>query len=188
MLLRNLSNTSNPSFTTTTGTLPTLLDVSNTFRFVSSWMESLSGELLNFFLLFFQFFATNTFLNYKFELYGWKVVEYYRHSLQDRNNPELGLKNPMCTVFPTVTSCTIPNVGASGVAQYHNGLCVLTQNIINEKIYLILWFWYAFLGPVSVIYFCYRLITLLFHGVRYSLLYRKVTPDEIARFVADSYI
>ena len=23
----------------------------------------------------------------------------------------------MCTVFPTVTSCTIPNVGASGVAQ-----------------------------------------------------------------------
>jgi len=131
-------------------------------------------ELLNFSLLFFQFFATNTFLNYKFELYGWKVVEYYRHSLQDRNNPELGLKNPMCTVFPTVTSCTIPNVGASGVAQYHNGLCVLTQNIINEKIYLILWFWYAFLGPVSVIYFCYRLITLLFHGVRYSLLYRKI--------------
>ena len=151
------------------------------------YLPLITGELLNFSLLFFQFFATNTFLNYKFELYGWKVVEYYRHSLQDRNNPELGLKNPMCTVFPTVTSCTIPNVGASGVAQYHNGLCVLTQNIINEKIYLILWFWYAFLGPVSVIYFCYRLITLLFHGVRYSLLYRKVTP-EIARFVADSYI
>ena len=30
--------------------------------------------------------------------------------------------------------------------QFHNGLCVLTQNIINEKIYLVLWFWYIFLG------------------------------------------
>lgn len=92
--------------------------------------------------------------------------------------------------------------------QFHNGLCVLTQNIINEKIYLILWFWYIFLGkhpgpwnclsttkkesqsnyfvpgPVSVIYLCYRLITLMFHGVRYSLLYRKVKrkyDDEMPR-------
>merc|ERR1711876_97196 len=32
----------------------------------------------------------------------------------------------------------------------------------------------GFLGPVSVIYLCYRLVTLMFHGVRYSLLYRKV--------------
>ena len=35
----------------------------------------------------------------------------------------------MCTVFPTVTSCDIPNVGAAGVAQIHNGLSVLTQVI-----------------------------------------------------------
>ena len=58
--------------------------------------------------------------------------------------------------------------------QVHNGMCVLTQNIVNEKIYLVLWFWYLFLGPVSILYLCYRLITLMFHGVRYSLLYRKV--------------
>lgn len=85
----------------------------------------------------------------------------------------------MCTVFPTVTSCNIPNVGASGLAQIHNGFCVLTQNIINEKIYLILWFWYAFLGPVSVLYLCYRLITLMFSGVRYSLIYRKVCTEKV---------
>ena len=39
-------------------------------------------------------------------------------------------------------------------------------------------------GPVSVIYLCYRLITLMFHGVRYSLLYRKVKrkyDDEMPR-------
>ena len=93
-------------------------------------------------------------------------------------------RSPMCNVFPTITSCSIPNVGASGVVQVHNGMCVLTQNIINEKIYLVLWFWYAFLGPVTLLYLCYRLITLMFHGVRYSLLYRKIRrkyDDDIQR-------
>ena len=126
-------------------------------------------------MLFFQFFATNTFLNYKFELYGWKVVQYYRHSQQERNDPELGLRNPMCTVFPTVTSCTIPNVGASGVAQYHNGLCVLTQNIINEKIYLILWFWYVILGTISAVFFIFRLLTIMSSDVRFWMIYKVVS-------------
>ena len=93
----------------------------------------ISGELLNFFLLFFQFFATNTFLNYKFELYGWKVVEYYRHSREERNDPELGLRNPMCTVFPTVTSCTIPNVGASGVAQVRVKWIVVLCSLMTSR-------------------------------------------------------
>jgi hypothetical protein len=35
------------------------------------------------------------------------------------------------------------------ILQFHNGLCVLTQNVINEKIYLALWFWYAFLGKTG---------------------------------------
>ena len=33
----------------------------------------------------------------------------------------------MCGVFPTEVSCNIPNIGAAGEAQSHNGLCVLTQ-------------------------------------------------------------
>jgi len=141
-------------------------------------------EFLNFIFLGLQFFLTNKFLHNKFMWYGWSVINYYTYSQKERMDKELGLKNPMCTVFPTVTSCDIPNVGAAGVAQVHNGLCVLTQNIINEKIYLVLWFWYCFLGPVSVLYMCYRLITIFFHGIRFSLLYRKVRrkyDDDIRR-------
>ena len=36
-------------------------------------------------------------------------------------------RNPLCAVFPTEVSCNIPNVGAAGNEQAHNGLCVLTQ-------------------------------------------------------------
>jgi hypothetical protein len=71
-------------------------------------------------------------------------------------------------------SCTIPNVGAAGGNQAHNGLCVLTQNVINEKIYLFLWFWYFFLGPVSIFFIFFRLMTILFDGVRFSLIYKTI--------------
>merc|ERR1712130_395124 len=131
-------------------------------------------EFLNFIFLFVQFFATDVFLNYKFRMYGWNVVQYYSYSKRDRYDAELGIKNPMCTVFPTMTSCSIPNVGASGVAQIHNGLCVLTQNIINEKIYLVLWFWYCFLGPVSTIYVFYRIGTIFFDRLRFTLIFKTV--------------
>eukprot|EP00092_Neocalanus_flemingeri_P088589 GFUD01111947.1.p1 GENE.GFUD01111947.1~~GFUD01111947.1.p1 ORF type:complete len:294 (+),score=80.07 GFUD01111947.1:73-882(+) len=143
-------------------------------------------ELLNFILLGIQFMLTDRFLNDKFMWYGWEVVDYYSWSHRDRMNQQLGIRNPMCSVFPTVTSCNIPNVGAAGGAQVHNGLCVLTQNTINEKIYLVLWFWYAFLGPVSVLFVFYRLITLFFHGVRFSLLFRTVRhkyDDDIRKRV-----
>ncbi len=49
--------------------------------------------------------------------------------------------SPFCSTFPTEVSCTVPNIGAAGLEQHHNGMCVLSQNILNEKIYLIIW-WY----------------------------------------------
>ena len=51
--------------------------------------------------------------------------------------------SPLCATFPKTISCDVPAVGASGGMQWHNGLCVLSQNIINEKIYLLLWFYLA---------------------------------------------
>jgi len=131
-------------------------------------------ELLNFFLLGVQFTLTDKFLNNKFQWYGMEVAYYYSIPYRDRMNPTLAIRNPMCSVFPTVTSCSIPNVGAAGGEQIHNGLCVLTQNIINEKIYLVLWFWYAFLAPFSICFIAYRIITIFFSGVRFALLYRTV--------------
>ena len=51
-----------------------------------------SGELLNFGLLFVQFFATDVFLNGKWRYYGLKVIEYYSFTFEQRNDPDLLLK------------------------------------------------------------------------------------------------
>ena len=81
----------------------------------------------------------------------------------------------MCAAFPTEVSCELPTVGAAGGTQSHNGLCVLTQNIINEKIYLILWFWYVILGTISAIFLIFRLLTIMSPHVRFWMIYKVVS-------------
>merc|ERR1719167_1150898 len=80
----------------------------------------------------------------------------------------------MCSVFPTEVSCNIPNIGAAGGEQTHNGLCVLTQNIINEKMYFIFWFWYALLGVISCFAIIWRILTIVSSDIRFALIYKTI--------------
>ena len=57
---------------------------------------------------------------------------------------------------------------------YHVLSC-LGQNIINEKIYLVLWFWMAFLCIVSFFFFFYRLLTFFCPCIRFNLIYKTVS-------------
>ena len=77
-------------------------------------------------------------------------------------------------------SCTVPNVGAAGGPQNHNGLCVLSQNVINEKMYLAIWFWTVFLIMFIVPFFIvYRLTTILFACMRSALLMGKCQRSKV---------
>merc|ERR1712029_626856 len=55
---------------------------------------------------------------------------------------EFKLKNPMCRTFPTRVACKFTSGGTGGLPKTENSYCILSQNIINEKIYLALWFWF----------------------------------------------
>ena len=69
--------------------------------------------------------------------------------------------SPLCATFPKTISCDVPAVGASGGMQWHNGLCVLSQNIINEKIYLLLWFWFYLLTLLTGCHVLYRILVIV---------------------------
>ena len=70
-------------------------------------------------------------------------------------------------------SCTLPTIGAAGGTQEQNGLCILSQNIINQKMYLVLWFWMTFLIILTPICLIYRLVTIFFDCFRSALLMGK---------------
>ena len=84
------------------------------------------------------------FLGYEFSTYGLSVLGYSEMDAGSR-------PDPMAVVFPKVSKCTFHKYGPSGTVERHDGLCVLPLNIINEKIYVFLWFWFVFLSIVTAI-------------------------------------
>ena len=50
-----------------------------------------------------------------------------------------------------MTKCEFHKFGSSGTVEKLDALCVLPLNIINEKIYVFLWFWFIIVAIVTAI-------------------------------------
>ena len=96
-----------------------------------------------------QIYFTDRFLGYQFTTYGTEVVK------MTTMDPEVRA-DPMNTVFPKVTKCTFHMYGPSGTVTKHDGLCILALNIINEKIFVFLWFWFVILAVITAMSILYR--------------------------------
>ena len=53
--------------------------------------------------------------------------------------------------FPRMTKCNFYQYGSGGRVSSQNFLCVLAPNIISEKIFTFLWFWYLFLAAITAV-------------------------------------
>lgn len=89
----------------------------------------------------------------------------------------------MVYVFPRVTKCVFHKYGPSGSIQKHDSLCVLPLNIVNEKTYIFIWFWFVILATLLSALIVYRGIILAVPSVRPYLLYAR-NRGTISREVA----
>jgi len=120
-------------------------------------------EALNFINVVGQIYFMDFFLDGEFSTYGSDVVKFTEMEPEER-------ADPMARVFPKVTKCTFHKYGPSGSVQKFDGLCVLPLNIVNEKIYVFLWFWFISLSIVSGISLAYRAAVVIWPKVRLYLL------------------
>lgn len=120
-------------------------------------------EALNFINVVAQIFFMDYFLDGEFSTYGSDVVRFTEMEQEQRIDP-------MSRVFPKVTKCTFHKYGPSGSVQKFDGLCVLPLNIVNEKIYVFLWFWFIILSILSGISIIYRVVVVMGKKVRLYLL------------------
>ena len=75
--------------------------------------------------------------------------------------------------FTLQVGCDISTFGAAGSREVDNGICILSQNIINEKIYLFLWFWFIILGVASGCQMIFEIAVLSMGAVRSWLMERQ---------------
>ncbi|GBN31075.1 Innexin shaking-B [Araneus ventricosus] len=91
-----------------------------------------------------QFFFLDLFFDGQFQDFGIKVVEFFSsdQSSAVSGNVTVYVKgDPMIMLFPRVTKCIFRRYGRSSLIEVNDVLCVMALNVINEKIYLFLWFW-----------------------------------------------
>jgi innexin len=72
-------------------------------------------------------------------------------------------------VFPKIAKCDFQNYGPSGSIQKKDAMCILTLNILNEKLFAFLWVYFILLASISGFNMLYRLITLVSYHFRAHL-------------------
>ena len=111
-----------------------------------------------------QLFLMDRFLDGTFFTFGIEVISFAMRDEEDR-------VDPVIYIFPRMTKCTFHKFGASGNIESHDALCILPINIVNEKIYIFLWFWFLVLGSLTAMVVFYRLMIILSPRMRAYLLY-----------------
>ncbi|XP_076181685.1 innexin family member shaking B isoform X3 [Ptiloglossa arizonensis] len=99
--------------------------------------------------------------------------------------------DPMIYVFPRMTKCTFYKYGVSGEVERHDAVCILPLNVVNEKIYVFLWFWFLFLGILSFITVLYRIVIIFSPRTRVYLLrlrFRLVRREAVETIVRRSKV
>ncbi|KAM3957043.1 innexin inx7-like [Aphomia sociella] len=130
-------------------------------------------EIVNFIHLLIQIWIINIFLNGNFMNLGPRVLNYSEWEY---------IADPLETIFPKVTKCLFYKYGPSGTIQQYDALCVMSLNIIYEKIYTILWFWYLFMFIVSLLILIWRATSYLLYrrAVKFSqFVFSRVSQAKI---------
>uniref|UniRef100_A0A2P2I1N6 Innexin n=1 Tax=Hirondellea gigas TaxID=1518452 RepID=A0A2P2I1N6_9CRUS len=123
-------------------------------------------EILNFINVLGQMYFLNKFLGGLFLTYGMDVINFTEQNQSQRSDP-------MIVVFPRVTKCSFEMFGPSGSIVTHDLMCILALNVINEKIYVFLWFWFVILTTLTCIAFLYRILVFCVPIIRSGLLQKR---------------
>ena len=119
-----------------------------------TWTYCITGQL----------FLMDRFLDGTFFTFGIEVISFAMRDEEDR-------VDPVIYIFPRMTKCTFHKFGSSGNIESHDALCILPINIVNEKIYVFLWFWFLVLGSLTFLVILYRLIIIFSPRMRAYLLF-----------------
>ena len=95
------------------------------------------------------------------------------------NEDQENRTDAMIEIFPRMTKCSLHYYGSSGTIQLSDALCILPLNIVNEKIYIFLWFWFIILAVVSGLAVAYRLAVFLSPSLRLFLIRRLASPSLV---------
>ena len=88
-------------------------------------------------------------------------------------------------VFPKVVKCSMSYHGVSGNIENNSGMCTLPINIINEKIYLVLWVWFVCISIISLVYQSLLLLSPSLRKMEIQMRSRTTSQYQVRRFKSE---
>lgn len=133
-----------------------------------------SCEMLCFAVVILNIYMVNSFLGGEFLSYGTDVLSFSNLNQEAR-------VDPMIFVFPRMTKCTFRKFGASGQIERHDAFCLLPLNILNEKIFIMQWFWFILLACLFGLLLLYRVLLLVVPSLRPRIMHQhnKAVPFDV---------
>ncbi|KAK7871927.1 hypothetical protein R5R35_009730 [Gryllus longicercus] len=129
-----------------------------------------------------QMFLMDRFFDGAFITFGIDVLRFMESDQEDR-------WDPMIYIFPRMTKCTFHKFGVSGEVERLDSVCILPLNVVNEKIYVFLWFWFLILTVLTAGCVLYRVVIIVSPRMRVYLLrlrFRLVAREAIETVVRRS--
>lgn len=83
-------------------------------------------------------------------------------------------------IFPKLAKCTIYTFGLGGSINNHDALCMLPLNILNEKLFAFLWFWFILMMTLSAAKIIFDLFSISCLPLRIQLL--RIRASDISSF------
>lgn len=120
-------------------------------------------EVLNFVNVTGQMYLMRVMLGGVFFPYG---LDMFHHTTQINQE---GPVDSLVAAIPRVFKCPYSRVNFPGNTTQHNLTCLLPLNSDNEKITIILWFWFAFVAFVTGVHLFYRMMTIFCGPLRKTL-------------------
>ncbi|CAL1543617.1 unnamed protein product [Lymnaea stagnalis] len=149
------------------------------------WFAKRDGKYLTGFYLFikllyvanviFQFFILNFFLSMDYSVYGLEVIQSLIKTGEFKDSPR----------FPRVTLCDFEIRQLQNLQRY-TVQCVLPINLFNEKIFIVLWFWYLLVAVITTFNYLSWLYHVLFGGNRYKYVKRFLKLGDNLSSKSDS--
>lgn len=94
-------------------------------------------------------FVMDAFIGRGYCLFGLQVLQYSLFGGSDD-------ANPTSLIFPKMAMCTYLSRVVTDSTEPWDTTCLLPMNVVNEKVYLFLWFWFVLLGLLSCLAVVYR--------------------------------
>jgi len=110
----------------------------------------------------------------KFWGYGNEVLNYIWSVKHVGEDGKYLTHDPMCELFPTEVACYIRIGATTGSIDRSNYLCILSNNLFNQKYFLVLWLWWLAIAIISVMGIIYRMARIAVPDLSRSILMRRV--------------